>query len=245
MCKTQNSVRLGARLRALAVAGSTVDCSVAKTPEENAEVEICQVGGVHESMVFELPDSRTGYILDLEITNQTSKAIYCSETELRMQWVDAMFDWLPDPRETGRTVLYFVRKKGRRERVDVDSESYCFSGGTQLEYPRDVVLNHVLLKGCVLQPSCPLKGLLLAIGGPMPQDLRHGQWLKPTLALIASNHREHTAQLQLWTERLEIDQKRATRTSDLHRDRPGFEMGSPVAISNQDAAAHTERSRSF
>lgn len=33
----------------------------------------------------------------------------------------------------------------------------------------------------------------------MPHDLRHGQWLEPTLALIASNHREYTAQIQLWT----------------------------------------------
>ena len=41
----------------------------------------------------------------------------------------------------------------------------------------------------------------------MPYDLRHGQWLKPTLALIASHHREYTAQLQLWTERLEVNRK--------------------------------------
>ena len=34
----------------------------------------------------------------------------------------------------------------------------------------------------------------------MPHDLRHGQWLKPTLALIASDHREYTAQIQLWTD---------------------------------------------
>jgi hypothetical protein len=245
MRKTQDSVRLGADLRELAASGSTVDCSVARIPEENTEVEICQVGGVHESTAFELRDGRTGYIMDLEITNQTSKTIYCSQTELRMQWEDALFDWLPDPKETGRTVSCFVRKNGRRERVDFASESYCFSGGTQLEYPRDLVLNHILLKGCALQPSCPLKGLLLAIGGPMPDDLRHGQWLEPTLALTASNHREYTAPIQLWTERLEVDRKRATRTPNPCRDPLGFVVGSPVVVGYQRGAAHTEKSGSL
>ena len=247
MRKTQDSVRLGARLRDLAAAGSTLDCSVATTLEENAEVEIRLVGGVHESMVFELPDGRSGYILDLEIINQTSKTIYClPETELRMPWEDALFDWLPDPKDTGRTFSYFRRQRnGRSERVEATYESYCFPGGAQLEYTRDLVLNHILLKGCALRPRCPLNGLLLATGGPMPRDLRHGQWLKPTLALIASDHREYMAQIRLWTERLEVDHKRATRTPNLYRDPLGFEVGFPVGVGNQHGTAHTEESRSL
>jgi hypothetical protein len=243
MRKTQSSVKLAADLRELAAAGSTVDCSVARSSEKNAEVEISQVGGVCESMVFELPNGRTGYILDLEIVNQTSKTIYFSETELRMQWEDAFFDWLPDPKETGRTVSYFVRKNGRRERVDVASESYCFSG-TQLDYPHDLVLNHVLLKGCSLRPGCPLTGLLLATGGPMPRGLRHGQWLEPTLTLIASNHREYAAQIQLWTERLEVGKKRTKRIPNLYRDPLGSDVASPV-VGKQHGAARTEKSRSL
>jgi hypothetical protein len=246
MRKTQDSVRLGARLRALAAAGSTVDCSLAIIPEEEVEVEIRLVGGVHESMVFELPDRRTGYIMDLEITNQTSKIIYCSETELRMPWEDRFFDWLPDPKETGRTFSYFRRQRnGRSEHVEATYESYCFPGGAQLEYTRDLVLNHMLLQGCALRPRCPLNGLLLATGGPMPHDLRHGQWLKPTLALIASDHREYTAQIQLWTDRLEIDEKGSTITPDLYRYPLGFETGSPAVIPNQDGAAHTGKPRSL
>ncbi len=245
MRKTRDSVRLGARLRDLAAAGSTVDCSLAIIPEENVEVEICLVGGVHESMVFELPHRRTGYIMDLEITNQTSKIIYCSEPELRMQWEDRFFDWLPDPKETGRTFSYFRRQRNRRsERVEATYESYCFPGGA-LEYPRELVLNHILVKGCTLRPRCPLNGLLLATGGPMPHDLRHGQWLKPTLALIASDHREYTAQIQLWTDRLEVDQERAVRTPDVYRYPLGFEIGSPAVISNQYGAAHAEKLRSL
>ena len=126
MSKTQDSVKLGAVLRELAAVGCIVDLSVAEVLEEN-EVEIYQVGGVHDSMVFELPDGRAGYILDLEIVNQSSKTIYCSETELRMPWEDAFFDWLPDPKETGRSFSYFRRKRnGRCERVDAASTSYFF-----------------------------------------------------------------------------------------------------------------------
>jgi hypothetical protein len=62
-------------------------------------------------MVFELPHGRVGYILNLEIINQTPKAIYVSEIELRMQWKDGLFEWLRDPKETGRTVSYWVKKK--------------------------------------------------------------------------------------------------------------------------------------
>ena len=52
----------------------------------------------------------------------------------------------------------------------------------------------------------------------MPHDLRHGQWLKPTLALIASDHREYTAQIQLWTDRLEgRPTKGHTNTQSLSR----------------------------
>jgi hypothetical protein len=79
----------------------------------------------------------------------------------------------------------------------------------------------------------------------MPHDLRHGQWVKPTLALIASNHCEYSAQIQLWTERLEVDQKRATKMRSLYRDPLGFEVGSPVVVGNQHGAAHTEKPRSL
>ena len=77
----------------------------------------------------------------------------------------------------------------------------------------------------------------------MPHDLRHGQWLKPTLALIASNHREYTAQICLWTARLEVNWTK--RTPNLYRDPVGFELGSPAVISNQHGAAHTEKPQSL
>jgi len=64
----------------------------------------------------------------------------------------------------------------------------------------------------------------------MPHDLRYGQWLKPTLALIASDHHEYTAQIQLWTDRLEVDQQKAIRTPNLYPDPPGFEVVNPLLL---------------
>jgi len=78
----------------------------------------------------------------------------------------------------------------------------------------------------------------------MPHDLRHGQFLEPTLALIASNHREYTARIQLWTERLE-HHKRATRTPNLYRDSAGCEVGSPVVVGNQRGATKLRHARSL
>jgi hypothetical protein len=235
MRKTQDSVKLGAALRELAAVGCIVDLSVAEVPEENT-VEIHQGGGVHESMVFELPDGRAGYILDLEVVNQSSKTIYCCETELRMPWEDALFDWLPDPKETGRTFSYFRRRRnGRRERVDAASTSYCFSGGAQLEYPRDLVLNHIMVKGCALRPRCPLKGLLLASGGPMPYDLHHGQWLEPTLSITSSSHVAYTAKVDLWVDRLQAKPNPARK--HYLREEPVGTVGSTVEIPGQPSVA--------
>jgi hypothetical protein len=76
----------------------------------------------------------------------------------------------------------------------------------------------------------------------MPHDLRHGQWLKPTLALIASDHREYIAQIQLWTDRLGVDQRRAVRTPNLYQHPLGFEVVNPVVVGNQRGAADTEAS---
>jgi hypothetical protein len=76
----------------------------------------------------------------------------------------------------------------------------------------------------------------------MPPDLRHGQWLKPTLALVASDHREHTAKIQLWTDRLEIDEKAITRRPDFSRN-SGLEVGFPVVIPQEDDSADPERLR--
>jgi hypothetical protein len=54
-------------LRELAEAGSPIDTFVADIEDRQADLEISQVGSVHGSTLFELPNGRSGYILDLKI----------------------------------------------------------------------------------------------------------------------------------------------------------------------------------
>ena len=72
--------------------------------------------------------------MDVEIINQTSKVIYClPETELRMSWDDALFDWLPDPKETERTFRILVENvTGPVNVLRLRTSLYCFPGGAQL-----------------------------------------------------------------------------------------------------------------
>src|ERR1700730_17242712 len=69
--------------------------------DAHADVEIEQVGGVHDSIVFELRSGLSGYVVDMVITNQTSRTIYCRDIELRLPWEDSLFYWMQDPREEG------------------------------------------------------------------------------------------------------------------------------------------------
>jgi hypothetical protein len=185
-----------------------VDLSVADTEEDEcAGIEIERVGWIHQSMIMELSNGLTGYMLDSVVTNQTSRTIYAVELELRLPWEDARFEWMPDPRELG------------------NSECYRFPGKNPLEFPRDEVINHLVLAREGLQPKRPLRGLLLATAGPMPKRLRHGQWIDVTLAIITSDHIEHAEIFPLWIDRLEERPARAPREYDLFGEPVGHHIG--------------------
>jgi hypothetical protein len=215
MQKTLSRSGLAVSLRALAESGSLVDISVGDAAHERADVEIRQVG---ESMVFELPSGLTGYILDVAITNQTSRTIYCPDIDLELSWEDSLFNWLPNPMESGKT------------------RSYRFPG-SGLEFHRDLVINHTLLENGRLTPKRSVQGLLLATGWPMPESLRHGQWVDATLTLTASNHEEYASIVHLWTDRLEVKPKRAARKYNLFGEQVGHNIGSVVAPSDEPGAA--------
>ena len=59
---------------------------------------------------------------------------------------------------------------------------YCFPCSDGLEFPREQVLNHHLAENGKLTRR-PMHGLLLAIGGRMPDTLRHGSLLEAGLIL--------------------------------------------------------------
>lgn len=215
------AMQLAASLRELADMGSAVDLSAADTKDEPADIEIEQVGGVYDSRIFGLPNGLTGYMFYLVVTNQSSRTIYCRDVELRMLWEDSLFQWMRDLRETR------------------SSEVYRFPGSGSPELPRDQVLNHVLLEGKALTPRRPLEGWLLATGGRMPESLRDRQGLDTTFAILASNGVEYTETIRLWTERLAVKPKFATRGKSNLFEEPLDVTNLLVAARNQHSVSMT------
>jgi len=185
--------------------------------QQNAKLEIQQVG-IHDSMIFELDSGRAGCILDLRLTNHTSRPMYV-DTELRLPWHDEMLDWLM-PAEIP---LHFRGKPDRSYRA------YRFPGKLAMEFPCEEVLNQCLIEGGCLPTKRPVRGLLLATGGPLPADLKHGQWLDVALALIDSDHNEYIQTIKLWTERLELRPSVMVRTRTRLRDDLGSSTNGAVA----------------
>jgi hypothetical protein len=75
-------------LEELAAFGSPVDLSVV---QEDPSLDIQQVGGVSDSIIFDLPHHRAGYILDIEFLNLRSRTIYLQDLELQLPWEDPWF----------------------------------------------------------------------------------------------------------------------------------------------------------
>ena len=208
-----------ARARQMQALGIEVEISedwlrvAAEYEQRDTRVEIEQIGGTAESAIFELGLGQWGCVISAMITNQTSKAIYPVDVQLRMPWEVELFVWL--------TPLT-VRRSSRRKR-DRTYQCYRFSGKSGLEFPYKEVVNHFLTEERPLSPKRPVSGLLLATGGPLPAHVQNGQLLGATLAIVGSDHREYTQQIQLGVERLASRPKPAIRRSTL-RDDPG-ELG--------------------
>ncbi len=208
--------KLAKALRKLAAAGCPVDESVADAADQGGDLEINQVG---ESMAYELLGGCTAYIFDLEFINQTANNIYLSDyPKLSNHEEDPELEWLPDPKETSKELSHSRKTHGRQnDREHSQSQRYRFPGGSKLEYPRDVVLNHILFPKLLLPPSRPLRGLLLGIGRGMPKELRGGQIIERTISLISTKHDEYSASIRLMVDRLEAKEK-PKRISSIYDD---------------------------
>jgi hypothetical protein len=201
---TLNAAKLKESLQELAQLGSPVDLSAAGAEFEPERVEIEQVGGIHDSRIFELQDGRIAFMADIAVTNQSTRAIDVVDIELRTDWGSSYWEWLT-PR--------WVRSQGHAKR-DVGYKMYQFPGEGGLELEYDQVINQVLLERRRLPGKLRLQGWLLGVGGSMPTRLRHGQWLDLSLAIIGSD-REYTTPIRLWTERLEARPKMASQRTGL------------------------------
>jgi hypothetical protein len=200
MAQNKQSTDVSALLRKLNRLGSPVDLLVAEEEVAEAKVEIAQAGPPLENRIFELDSGRAGYVFGLDIFNRTSRPIYCPEIELCLRWQDPYFQWLTDPHEHHRNVHH-----------------YSFPGRGAPEFPRDQVLNHVLLsKSSVLQPRVPYDGWLLAVGGLMPKHLRDREQVEATL-LIALDRTEYRQKIFLVAERCGAKPESRQRASSLYQ----------------------------
>lgn len=209
-----NSSHTVAWLREFDAAGIPVDLSVA---ELNVEIE--QVGGGWDNLLFDLPDGRAGCIIDLLIINQTSRLIRIRNIELRPPWPNSDFEWLPDPKEAGP-----------------DRFNYNFPGKGAPTFPREQVINHALLGRRILKPGCPLEGWLLGIGNHKPEKLLLGAPLELALAIIGDNHNEYAETITLL---IDPDWKRPESERKIARER--LFAGKQKPILGSQNLAHTRK----
>jgi hypothetical protein len=192
MKNTASHARLKASLEELARFGCPVDLSVAATGVENERVEIRQVGGIHESYIFELEDGYVGCMANISVANQRTRTIDVMDVELRAPWDDSLFEWLTPLRV----------KSDRRAKRGCSHSVYQFPGEHGLQFEYGEVINHFLLDSRKLPGKRLLEGWLLGIGGLMPANLHHGQWFDMLFTIVASDQVEYSTTMSLWTERI-------------------------------------------
>jgi hypothetical protein len=169
------------RLRWLAERGCPVDIL-----KVESSIRIEQQNRDDVTMLFDLPDGRTGCIFDLRIINEGPGPRSVRDLELNMPWADFGFQLLEDPKERG----------GR------DSNNLYRFPGNSIEYPRNMVLNHVLLPDGILQPNYPKSGLLLGIGNPMSQEILHGAAFTGVLNIVTDRGSPGVCEMELWADRM-------------------------------------------
>ena len=190
MNKTASNARLEASLEELAQLGSPVDLSMAVRDVANEKVEIEQVGGLFVSQIFQLHDRRVACMPDIAVTNQTSRTIDVIGVELKTPWDNKPVDWLTP---------YPVKLQGRPKR-ESSCLVYQFPDEPGLKWEYHEVINHHLLATKKLPGKRRLAGLLLGVGGSMPDNLVPGRLLELSLTIIGSDHVEYCEPIRLWTE---------------------------------------------
>ena len=96
---------------------------------------------------------------------------------------------------------------------------YCFPSSDGLEYSRDQVLNHYLAENGKLTQK-PMRGLLLAIGGRMPDSLRHDSLLAAGLILRDVEGHAYRHKVSFWIDRREVATKPKSKNLGLFEPAP-------------------------
>jgi hypothetical protein len=207
----KNGPELRASLKELAELGSPVDISVAEFENANqahiATLEIEQVG--RDSQICQQGDGEACYMAYMRITNQTKEAIYPVEVELRSFWGESITDLLPP----SQIPIH------RRWKPDSSYPGHRFPQGRELSH-EDQVLNGLLLNRERLVPKRPLEGWLLALGNPLPADVKHGQIHELVLTITGSDQTKYSQAISFWVDRAAPRAKATKATASGGLDRP-------------------------
>ena len=176
--------------------------------ELESSIRIEQKAGDDLTRLFDLPDGRTGFVLDLRIINGGPGARSIRRLEFKVPWPDFGFQLLPDPRETGGPY-----------------KNLYFFPGESLEFSRVSVLNHFLHTDTILQPHHPISGLLLAVGNPMPPEIRHLARLTAMFSIITDSGIPGICEIEMWADRMSMAE---TRTKKRRRANEGLFERAPV-----------------
>ena len=210
-------------LRELASFGSPVDLAVARDEFDYDPVEILQGGRPGESVLLELDDGRTGCMLYVCVTSQSSRGMYSIDLELRSSRNELIFDWL---------VPHTFKTRAQEKSGGSSYTLYRFPGKSGFEFLSEDVLNHRFVSGQVLPPRCPVEGWLLALGGKMPRNLSHGEKIDCTFILTTSDHVRHCQPVCLFAEPRSLTPRISPKPSGLFTSARPFDMPLKERISD-------------
>jgi len=214
-----------AQLEELENLGSPVDLSVAGVTPRSQDLQIEQTGSVDfASNILELQGGGVGYVAEISITNLLTRPVKLIRVELRAPWIDRPVHWL---------TAIPIRNRASAHRSST-SLVYRFPEN-DMTFDYDEVLNHRLLEEGILPGKCSFQGLLLAAGGPLPAELRHGEWRDLCLTVVAADHTEYSTTLQLWTTRLPEELQKPPSYSPERIFKPGELQRNDSTIAPQSA----------
>ena len=172
-------------------------------PEDDDEVRyipsyalrVYQTGAIIESTAFDF-SAGTGFTINLVVTSRVS-GLAVSYIELKLPWKHTQVQWLEDPKV-----------------IDGQSRCYRFCGNQNLEFERNLVLNHRLKRTQRFSAGESAEGLLLGFGSePIPEEHPHGKMIPAFVIIYDQFERMCQVPVELWADR----STRYTRPADAGR----------------------------
>jgi len=142
-----------------------------------------QTGGIIESTAFDW-GAGTGFKINLVVTSKIS-GFAVSHIDLEPPWKQNHFCWLEDP------VV-----------IDGWSQCYRFVGNENLEFNRELVINHRLEVTRPFSAGESVKGFLLGFGyDPIPEKFSQGKMIPAFLILYDQFSRPYRVPIELCADR--------------------------------------------